>query len=47
MSSEVFKSDFAKMVLAKENTLSQLASAKHVLTELKTEVDKMSLDDLD
>ena len=42
-----FKSDFAKMVLAKEETLSQLASAKQVLTELKAEVDKTSLDDLD
>ena len=30
-----FKSDFAKMVLAKEETLSQLASAKQVLIELK------------
>ena len=42
----LFKSDFAKMVLAKEETLSQLASAKQVLTELKAEVDKTSLDDL-
>ena len=42
-----FKSDFAKMVLAKEGTLSQLASAKQVFTELKAEVDKTSLDDLD
>ena len=42
-----FKSDFAKMVLAKEEALSQLASAKQVLTELKVEVDKTSLDDLD
>ena len=42
-----FKSDFAKMVLAKEEALSQLARAKRVLTELKAEVDKMSLDDLD
>ena len=41
-----FKSDFAKMVLAKEE-LSQLARAKQVLTELKAEVDKTSLDDLD
>ena len=41
------KSDFAKMVLAKEEALSQLASAKQVLTELKAEVDKMSMDDLD
>ena len=42
-----FKSDFAKMVLAKEEALSQLARAKQVLTELKVEVDKTSLDDLD
>ena len=42
-----FKSDFAKMVLSKEEALSQLASAKHVLIELKAEVDKASLDDLD
>ena len=42
-----FKSDFAKMVLAKEEALSQLASAKQVLTELKAEVDKMTQDDLD
>ena len=42
-----FKSDFAKMVLAKEEALSQLASAKQVLTGLKVEVDKTSLDDLD
>ena len=42
-----FKSYFAKMVLAKEEALSQLASAKQVLTELKAEVDKTSLDDLD
>ena len=41
-----FKSDFAKMVLAKEEALSQLASAKQVLTELKAEVDKTILDDL-
>ena len=41
-----FKSDFAKMVLAKEEALSQLASAKQVLTELKAEVDKAVLDDL-
>ena len=40
-----FKSDFAKMVLAKEEALSQFASAKHVLIELKAEVDKASLDD--
>ena len=42
-----FKSDFAKMVLAKEEALSKLAHAKRVLTELKVEVDKTSLDDLD
>ena len=42
-----FKSDFAKMVLAKEEALSELAHAKRVLTELKVEVDKTSLDDLD
>ena len=41
------KKDFAKMVLAKEEALSQLARAKRVLTELKAEVDKTSLDDLD
>ena len=41
------KSDFAKMVLAKEEALSQLAHAKRVITELKAEVDKTSLDDLD
>ena len=41
-----FKSDFAKMVLAKEEALSQLAHAKWVLTELKVEVDKTTLDDL-
>ena len=42
-----FKSDFAKMVLAKEEALSRLASAKQVLTELKAEVNKTSLNDLD
>ena len=42
-----FKSDFAKMVLAKEEALSQLTSAKQVLTELRADVDKLSLDDLD
>ena len=42
-----FKSNFAKMVLAKEEALSQLARAKRILTELKEEVDKTSLDDLD
>ena len=41
------KSDFAKMVLAKEEALCQLARAKQILTELKAEVDKTSLDDLD
>ena len=46
MSSDFFK-DFAMMVLAKEEALSQLARAKRVLTELKAEVDKTSLDDLD
>ena len=46
MSSDFFKV-FAKMVLAKEAALSQLARAKQVLTELKAEVDKTSLDDLD
>ena len=35
------------MVLAKEEALSQLARAKQVLTELKAQVDKTSLDDLD
>ena len=47
MISDFFKSDFSKMVLVKEEALSQLASAKQVLTELKAEVDKASLDDLD
>ena len=42
-----FKSDFAKMVLAKEEALSQLTSAKQVLTELKAEEDKTNPDDLD
>ena len=42
-----FLKDFAKMVLAKEEALSQLARAKRVLTELKAEVAKTSLDDLD
>ena len=41
-----FKSDFTKMVLAKEEALSQLARAKQVLIELKAKVDKTSLDDL-
>ena len=35
------------MVLAKEEALSQLARAKRVLTKLKAEVDKTSMDDLD
>lgn len=39
------KLDFAKMVLAKEEALSQLASAKLVLIELKAEVEKMNLAD--
>ena len=43
---KIFKPDFAKMVLAKEEALSQLAHTKRVLTELKAEVDKTSLDDL-
>ena len=47
MSSIFLKLDFAKMVLAKEETLSQLTSAKQVLIELQAKVDKMSLDDLD
>ena len=42
-----FKLDFAKMVSTKEEALSQLVCAKQVLTELKAEVDKTSLDDLD
>ena len=41
-----FKLDFPKMVLVKEEALSQLASAKQVLTELKAKVDKTGLDDL-
>ena len=41
------KKDFAKMASAKEEALSQLARAKRVLIELKAEVDKTSLDDLD
>ena len=44
---QIFKSYFSKMVLAKEEALSELAHAKQVLTELKAEVDKMSLNDLD
>ena len=46
MSSDL-KKDFAKMASAKEEALSQLAHAKRVLTKLKAEVDKTSLDDLD
>ena len=42
-----FKLDFAKMVLTKEEARTQLVSAKQTLTELKAEVDKASLDDLD
>ena len=40
-----FKLDFAKMVFAKEEALSQLVSANQVLTELKTEVEKTNLAD--
>ena len=40
-----FKLDYAKMVLAKEEALSQLVSAKQVLTELKAEVEKTNLAD--
>ena len=47
MSLDFFKSDFAKMVLAKEGPLPQLDCAKWVLTELKAEVDKTILNDLD
>ena len=47
MSLDFLNQTFAKMVLAKEEALSQLASAKQVLTELKAEVDKTSLEDLD
>ena len=36
------KSNFAKMVLAKEEAVSQLARAKQVLTELKAEVDNVT-----
>ena len=39
------KLDFAKMVLAKEEALSQMASAKLVLIELKAEMEKMNLAD--
>ena len=46
MSSDL-KKYFAKMVLAKEEVLSQLARAKRILTELKAQVDKTSPDDLD
>ena len=47
MRDKKLKVEFAKMVLAKEEALSQLARAKWVLTELKAKVDKTSLDDLD
>ena len=47
MSPDFFKSDFAKMVLAKEEALSQLVSAKQILSELKAEVDKTGQADLD
>ena len=40
-----FKLDFAKMVFAKEEALSQLVRAKQVLTELKAEVEKTNLAD--
>ena len=40
-----FKLDFAKMLLVKEEALSQLVSAKQVLTELKAEVEKTNLAD--
>ena len=43
VSSHIFKLYFAKMVLAKEEALSQLARAKQVLTELKAEVEKTNL----
>ena len=42
---QVFKLDFGKMVLAKEEALSKLVSAKQVLTELKAEVEKTNLAD--
>ena len=38
-----FKLDFAKMVLAKEEALTQLVSAKQVFTELKVDVEKTNL----
>ena len=47
MSSDFLNQTLLRWVLAKEETLSQLASAKYVLTELKVVVDKTSLDDLD
>ena len=47
MSSIFFKSDFTKMVLVKEEALSQLDSTKQVLTKMKAEVDNTYLDDLD
>ena len=40
-----FKLYFTKMVFAKEEPLSQLVSAKQVLTELKAEVEKTNLAD--
>ena len=40
-----FKLDFAKMVFAKEEAVSQLVSAKQVLTELKAEMEKNNLAD--
>ena len=43
LSSDFFKLDFAKMVLAKEEALSLLVSAKQVLTKLKAEVEKTNL----
>ena len=42
-----FKLDFAKMMFAKEEALSQLVSAKQILSELKAEVDKTGQADLD
>ena len=45
MSSHFFKSYFAKMVLAKEEALSQLTSAKQVLTKLKAEAEKTNMAD--
>ena len=42
---QVFKLDFGKMVLAKEEALCKLVSAKQVLTELKAEMEKTNLAD--